>query len=199
MSAVKIIKKVNSARGIPARVFACLILLCISFSSLPAFAHQSSKSSDLVFCPLQKTWVQKYIPPVKVKEPLGEICASDRQKDSFFFEMSERLPLLRFIQDSEQTEKLFFNYTEKGKRAFAGILPPENLPESQLAKLASTGKIAGNNYKTNFDRDKSEAFVLAQRPRPPTIQNVASFETTTFRELKTISRRIQPRAPPVRS
>lgn len=197
MSVIEVIKKTISKRKIPARVFAWLILLSVSFASLPTFAQKSAKSSDLVFCPIQKLWVQKYVAPAEVKQPLDEICASDSQKGQFFFEMSKKMPLLRFVHDSDRTEKLFFNYLEKGKRAFAEFAPTQNFPEQQLAKLSAAQKSTGGSYKTNLDKIQTEVFVLAQRPRPPTVQNIASFKTTAFRSLETISRRIQPRAPPV--
>lgn len=197
MSAVKNIKANDFERGTPARVFAWLILLCISFACLPTFAHQTSKSSELVFCPIQKLWVQKYVPPVKIRQALDEICASDRQKGQFFFEMSKKLPPLRFVHDSDQTKKLFFNYLEKGKQALAEISPTQNIPEPQLAKIAATQKSTGGSYETDFGKIKTEIFVLAQRPRPPTVQKTVSFETVSFIKLETISRRLQPRAPPV--
>lgn len=107
------------------------------------------------------------------------------------------MPLLRLVRDSEQTEKIFFSYLEKGKQAFAELSSSPNLPEPRLARLAATQKSTGGSYKTDFDTIQTEVFTLAQAARPPTVQKSAAFETTAFRRLETISRRIRPRAPPV--
>ena len=59
-------------------IIAWLILFCFCFSCYPVFGSQNIKSSNLVFCPIQGDWVEKYIPLVKSKEPLENICASEK-------------------------------------------------------------------------------------------------------------------------
>lgn len=196
MSALRSISRINSVRRIAARISAWLILLCVVFSSLSVSARAEAKSNDLVFCPLQKTWVQRYVAPVKYKEPLDEICASPRQKSSFFAIVSKKVPLLRFVPNSREAEKLFFQYLEKGKQAFSKLAPAPNLPESQLGKLADTEK-SGSNYQTDFSKDKAESFIFARHSRPPPVREVSFLAHQIFYKLETISRRIQPRAPPV--
>lgn len=199
MSAVKSFRRDVFKGEIPRRLFAWLILFCISLCSLSAFGQKNIESSDLVFCPLQKTWVKRNpapMPPIKVGKPLGEICSSDRQKEIFFFELSKNLNFRQTISNRKNEEKLFFNYLEKGKQAFAEIAPSQNFPDRQFAKLASTEKSISSNYKNDFCRTSTEVFALYQFPRPPTVQNSAFFKRTDFHKLGSIWRKIQPRAPP---
>ncbi len=92
--------------------FAFLTLFCVLFSSfLPALAQKNVESSDLVFCPLQKTWVkrnseQKTSP--KIEEPLGEICSSEKQKRIFFLELSKTFNFRQIISAQNGGEKIFF-------------------------------------------------------------------------------------------
>ncbi len=174
------------------------MFFCLALGLLPVHGQLSLKSADLVFCPLRKTWINKYVPkpPVKIKEPLADICASDRQKAQFFFEVARKVPLLKFIPNSATAEKLFFDYLEKGKQAFALIVAPENAPENGIAKSNAERQSTGNNFQTNFDKAQTQIFTLPQGARPPTVQIAASSQTNALRDLEKISRRIQPRAPP---
>lgn len=202
MSAVQFFRGNVFGSEVLRRVFAWLILFCISLCLMPAFGQKSIASADLVYCPLQKNWVAKNsapMPPIRAGKPLGEICSSERQKEVFFFDLSKNLNFRQIVFNQQNGEKLFFNYLEKGKQAFAEIAPSQNLPDRQLAKLASTEKSTGGNYRTDFIQTPSEVFALHQFPRPPTVHKVVSDNSFSFREIKTISRRIAPRAPPVRS
>lgn len=200
MSAEKITREFDAKRRIIAQVIAWLILCCVSLGSIPVFGQQPSKSSpDLVFCPIQKAWVEKYVPKpqIRYKKPLADVCAPERVKNKFFFEVSQKVPLLRFIPNSATAEKLFFDYAEKGKQAFTDkITAPQNAPESRLEKSNAEHKSTGNNFQTKFDKIRSQGFNLAQAARPPTTQTVALFEQFALRNLESISRRIAPRAPP---
>ncbi len=134
MSAIGIIKKANFKRGTPARVFAWLILLRISISSLPTFGQQSAKSSDLVFSPIQKIRVQKYVSPVKVKQPLDEICASDRQIRTILFRDVEENAASAFYSRFRPDRKTFFSIISKREKEHSPnfrrrkIFPNSSLP-----------------------------------------------------------------------
>lgn len=203
MSAVETNRRNGFKRKIPARFSARLIFFCMLFNSLPAtFARQTAPTPDLIYCPLQKSLLRKHAPTpprAKIKEPLDEICASIERKSRFFSDVSKRVPFLRLIRDREQIENLFFSYLESGNKAFARLAPfaPENFPAPQVSESQNAKKSGAARYKIDFDRNASEVFAFAQRPRPPTARKTASFDRSVFRPLETVSRRIQPRAPPV--
>jgi hypothetical protein len=190
------LKRINLIRRRLAKKFAWLILFCLCFSVYSVSGSQNVKSSNLVFCPLQRDWVKKYIPQVKTKEPLENICASGKVKSQFFFEAAKSYPLFRFVSNSDSIEKFFFNYLQKGKHALAEIQPIQNLPSPQSFIIAKSEKSAAN-FKTNFVHNSTECVVLTQKARPP--GRLASFagNTKPFYKLTAISRRIKPRAPPV--
>lgn len=193
-------KNVRIKREKRARLSAWLIflsMLCAAFPSALS-ARENRQSDDSVFCPLQKIWVQKYAAPVREKDSLGEICASGGRKNRFYFEVSKKIPFVGLIRDGAQAEKLFFNYLEKGRRALAEIAPAsQNLPSSQIGRLASGERSGASRHKTDFCKTESETFVFAQKPRPPTARKFVLFSTVPFRKLDDISRSIKPRAPPV--
>lgn len=191
-------KRSNRLPAIPARMSAWLVLLCIFANIVPIFGQRNQKnSSDLTFCPLQKIWVPKYTTKTAVKEPLSEMCTSSSRKARFFFEASKRMPLLRFIRDSKEIEKLFFNYLKQGKQAFAVISSSRNLPEREFTEAVGEAKMTGGIFKIDFDQAEAEKFDLQQAARPPTVCKEALFEFLALIKLETVSRRIQPRAPPV--
>lgn len=177
------------------RYFAWLILLSFSFSLTPVRAFQTSKSADAVYCPLQKIWVERYVPTAKVENPLKNICAADDGKKTFLFELSKKYAA-RQVGDSAEVEHSFFNYVDNGKRASAVILPSQSAPEPQLDKSAATEKITGG-YQNFFIKKSAADFVLPRKARPPTVVAETIYNSKTFQELTSISRRIKPRAPPV--
>lgn len=205
MSAAEIIRKSNFKPTNSARVFAWLILLCVCCNSLPAFALPPAQSDDSVYCPLQKKWVEKAESKLRTKaaalielsNPLGEICAPETEKHRFVSALSEQAPLLRFGLSLNGAEKLFFAFVKKGKQAFAAAGLRRSLPEPQFAESAAAEKSIGGNYRFNLDKSKPEVFALAHAARPPTTEKIRFFQTFAFRRLEIVSRRIQPRAPPV--
>lgn len=159
---------------------------------------QPVNNLDLVFCPLQKTWVKRNPAPEKAFkfEPLEEICAANEQKESFIFESFQKLALAKISLDIKKTENLFFDYAEKGKEVFTMLSNSHSLPETQLSK-ADNPKKAIFNLQKDFIKKETGIFLLPAQPRPPTFQITANFISQKFVELKNISRKISPRAPPV--
>lgn len=174
-----------------------LLLVGISFGCLQTLRFEPQKPADSVYCPLLKTFLAKDVSFIKLKKTLHNVCATDKQKETFLFEAAQKFPLLRFISDSDQLEKLFFDYLKKGKAAFSTAVYSRNIPERESIKFGAAEKVAGHG---NFQIDNHQLtahVVLPQRPRPPTIARNIFYSTNAAPQFKTISRRIQPRAPPV--
>lgn len=195
MSAGKIDKKFSFNRNSLIRYSAWLILVCIFLGSTPVFGNRTDKFGNSVYCPLQKIWVERYVPAVKIENPLENICAADEWKKSFLFELSKKYAA-RHFNNSIEIEQAFFNYVENGKHAIAGILPSQDNPESPFAKSAAAEKSTGS-YKNLSTEKLAEKFILSYKARPPTTAAKAVYRSKTFYKLESISRRIQPRAPPV--
>jgi hypothetical protein len=182
-----------------ARLIALLLFLCVNLGALPIFSFQSSKQqSDLIFCPLMKVWVTKGKSSAERRKiPLKDICASDEDKQDFFFAGLTRAFLFAKTNfDSNQIEQIFFSYAKKGVQAFAEISDEQNQPSPQFANSSGVVKsLAG--FEKEFGKTQTEKFVLSQFARPPNSSNSPVFDSKIFHRLDKISRRIQPRAPPV--
>ena len=164
------------------------------------FLPQSTKndSEDLVYCPLQKTWVKRDLPvePIKVEFPLGEICSSQNKKESFLFDLGKSTVSRQIIFNRRDEVNLFFNYLGKGKTAFAYFESEQNLPEHKLVRAALQEKGANTNFRIDFSIIRKTEFVLEQFSRPPTVQKTSKFDFKIISALEEISHNINPRSPP---
>ena len=200
MSATEKIKKVFSLNTILRSVYAGLIFCAIFFNSFPAFGEKKSDSADLVFCPLQKIWVKKNSSVSRSEKPrnlLDGICSSEKEKQSFIFELTQNINFRQLTFAGKNGENLYFDFLQKGKKAFAEAAAPQNIPNREIANTGSIEKGTNSNFKKDFSRVKSGIFSLEQFARPPTFTENFSYSFIIFREMKTISRRIAPRAPPI--
>lgn len=180
---------------LPYLVLVWLAAVCLGYFSL--LNAQPDKDPDRVFCPLQKSWVKKSpSSETRVKpEPLEEICASDSQKESFIYESFQKLKLTPISLDAKQTEALFFDYAEKGSAVFAAFSNSRSAPQTELVKAVNVekGTLA---LQKEFLKTEAKALLEIQQPRPPGVEQTASFVSQKFVSLKNISRKISPRAPP---
>jgi hypothetical protein len=181
------------------RCLTALVLFCVYFSSLQLSHGAVLRSPDEVFCPLRKTWVKKTaaIPAAiagKQKEPLKDICARIERKESFLFELTESLRFIRATPNDRETEKLFFSYFAKGKPALKFYISSQNIPEPQFLGSIKAEKRANNS--------QTELSASPKNPAPAKYQlsliagAADEFFPAVAVELKNISRRISPRAPP---
>ena len=173
------------------------MLLGVYLGCLPVFGFQTAGSPGFVYCPLQEKWVARggFSTPPKKVEPLADVCAPQKIKAAFLAESVNDFRFLRISFDSEQTTNLFFSYAEEGNRAFAEIERSPDLPERRLLQAAAAQKSLVNRQK-DFDKKAVEKFVLKQLARPPTTGSKTFYQTQSVRALGSVSRRIQPRAPP---
>ena len=166
-----------------------LMSLCFSFIILP----QSTQglNENLVYCPLQKALVRKEIPQPEIKNELEDICASDKLKAQFGTQLTQKT-----LGFPPKTEKLFFNYLQKGDLAFAEINHHPNLPDSNLAQNHKPETVSNNSGQEIGQQDLTK-FTLQQIARPPTfVKEINFFASQSVQTLDKISRNINPRSPP---
>jgi hypothetical protein len=175
-----------------------LILLSLFTGSLHLIAKTQLKSSDAVFCPLQKTWVKKNTPGFsteKQREPLKNICARDERKSEFLTELFGAFGLYNIKPAEDQTEKLFFAYYSQGRSAITAFVSSHNTPERQFTSSGENEKSAQNpGFK--IAAANVQKITLTALPYHLTASPENAFVSANINELKNISRRIQPRAPP---
>jgi hypothetical protein len=175
------------------------VLLCVYLGTLNFSYLQQGSAASEVFCPLQKTWVKKNPASVlteKQREPLKDICASDSRKSSFLSEFIESLRFTQLRPTNEETVKVFFAYFNGGKAVFKSFVSSHNTPEPQFISQVRTEKSAKNSG-FDFVKKTPEILSFSLQPRPPTVTAADNFIPQTVIQLKNISRRISPRAPPV--
>ncbi len=165
-----------------------LFSLCFSCFILPL--NNQFPDENLVYCPLQKTWVQQNVPQPKIEDSLENICASDKLKSQFSLQVSQKT-----LGFQPKTEKLFFNYLQKGDLAFVEINQHPNLPDSNLAQNHKL-ETATNNFRQEIGQQDLAEFTLQQIARPPTFVNSTKFDFQFVQTLDQISRNINPRSPP---
>lgn len=197
MRIAKLFKQFDLCTGSVMRCLTWFVISGLYLGSLHLPAAASVRPSALVFCPLQKTWVEKNAAPRVERESfLRNICAVGKRKKDFLAEISQNLRLLSSIADREQSESLFFRYAEGGRQALASASSAPNAPDPTFIHSPKSEKSVGGE-RINLAERKLEAFSLPQLPRPPTFQSVVNFPAPRSVKLTSVSRRIKPRAPPV--
>lgn len=176
-----------------------LFALFLNAFSFGSFAAVSESSAELVYCPLTKRLQPVKAPQRQIhKNPLDEICADNRTKNSFLNEIfsSKNLPSANHLNDRE-FENLVFDFSRTGKAAFKNLPLPADFPHQNLVKnfSAVAGFSKTDELKFVWKLSASD-FSFAENPRPPTKVSTNFFNPQTFRELEKISRRRVPRAPP---
>ena len=175
-----------------------LFALLLNAFSVAIFAETPLAPAEMVYCPLTKK-----LQPVKAAKkaarpnPLGEICADETTKKAFADELFAQNLLRTNAPHEEQFEKLVFDFFQKGKTAFADLPRLPDAPRKNSLKTFSAVTGFGKTDETQFlGKSTFDDFSPSQKPRPPTPAAVNLFESRNFRELREISRRIAPRAPP---
>jgi hypothetical protein len=169
-----------------------LWLLGILLSIFPAFASQIRVDPDLIFCPLQKTWVKKGGVSVKSSTPLRNICASQTAKREFSFESYKRLGTA--FNDS-LAEPVFFSYSKIGRRAFDAVRSVP-VPDESLSGSGYSEKSAANGQVVPERKDVATVVI-----DPPSFAYAGSAESSVgspvVSESTAPERNSRPRAPPV--
>lgn len=176
-------------------IFSSLIsslwLMSFCFGFLFLNFSQQIDNQDLVYCPLQKTWVKRNEEPESIRQnPLDQICMSDAKKQTLAIQISLK-------KSFAINEKGIFETLQKGLKVLDSYRETQNLPENNLAQTRHSFSVLNtkNDLKLNFPT-KKDAFSFALNSRPPTVQNSTKFDFQFARKLEKISCNINPRSPP---
>lgn len=169
----------------------CVLILLSLFASSFIFSVKDSPNENLVYCPLQKTWVKKdsEISTIR-KNLLDEICLTKNKKQILTLEI---LIKNAFAID----EKGVFETLHKGFQVLENYRNFPNLPQQTFAEITHSFSVLASKDDTNIAFFiKKEAFSFALNSRPPTIVNSTKFDFQFVQSLDQISRNINPRSPP---
>ena len=166
-----------------------LLSLLIGFS---LFSNsQLIKNNDLVYCPLQKTWVKRNEEPQSFRRnPLDQICMSERKKQ----ELELQILLKNAFAVDEQG---IFAALQKGAKALENYRESQNPPNQTLVQIRPSFVFLNsrNDWKFTF-LTKIEKFSFALNSRPPTFLKSTKFDFKIIQTLDQIPRHINPRSPP---
>lgn len=172
----------------------CVVFLFALITANFFFSFNLHTYSDLVYCPLQKTWVKQHIERPKFKQnPLEQICMNEAEK----LELSKQILLKNaFAVD----EKGVFETLRNGEKVLDNYrdfpqMPPQNLFTNKQSFSLLNNK---NDFRTEV-ANITEVVSFQQFSRPPTIQHSAKFDFQISRTLSKTSRNINPRSPPFSS
>ncbi len=176
----------------------CSSLFFILLSANFVIPYNSNELSNLVYCPLQKTWIKKTTETLLIRSnPLDQICMSDSEKQHLTFKIVQKNA---FAID----EKGVFDTLEKGDKVlndyqdFPNLLNLPNLPNQNLAKLRHSFFVLNTKNGSKTDSQiNSQTVSFEQLSRPPTILNATKFYFQRVYPLTKISRNINPRSPPI--
>lgn len=175
-----------------------LFALFLNAFSTALFADSPHRSAETVYCPLTKK-----LQPVKAqkkelrKNPLKEVCADEKDKNSLAGELFGKNLLRANFLDEKQFENLIFNFFQRGKATFAKLPQFPDSPRRNSVKTFFAAVVFGKINETSFVwKLQPENFNFAANPRPPNTASVNLFESQNFHALEKISRQIPPRAPP---
>jgi hypothetical protein len=146
-------------------------------------------NKNLVYCPLQKTWVKANIEKVSENDTFKNICVTDKKKTELIAELS-----LKTFALEQVTENVLFDYLEKGNQALMNSFP--NLPKNEVSKHTKF-ETAANNFQYDFIKLQLVKITLPQLSRPPNYKKSNKFDFQLTHNLDKISRSINPRSPPV--
>jgi hypothetical protein len=170
-------------------------LLCTLFTLLPASAINGI-DRGLVYCPLQKAWVKGGGEPVRqAPEVLKSVCASDAAKQKFTYESVRRLGV-RNAFDRDLAEKLFFDYSKVGRKAF-NALPAAPLPTQPGLSERTAPETVIANGRTAIDSSAVQSVKLPEIRYSVAEYLPISFERKMAFSSNDIFRISTPRAPPV--
>lgn len=168
-------------------VFGFALSLLFSAIWLPSLKYPSD---DLVYCPLQKTWVER-VPEKKVQRvlELDDICAAKVLKNSFL----GSLAAVAKFQNDFDPEAVFWSFAERGEIDRSLPLPPGSPGLFTTGDRYSPAK--GN--QDPFDTELAEVIDPARLPRPPSANGVLNIHRSNTTPLSGSTDSSQPRAPPL--
>ena len=182
------------------KVIALVLLtafVVISFGAAFRLSSQYPTDPNLVFCPLQKTYLPRSVPTVE-RVGLDEICASQNSKETFVHDLVSSGRILRDFRQSEIVDSFFIRSSERlaaiskdlsggDGRDSRSILPLSWFLHGSVARSDQQGEIVTliesdrlkldvYRYRTFLFHDRHELTILFcspdlndSRPRDPPV------------------------------
>ena len=190
--------------SIPKQVTAMLLLwalLTVVFVPYISSAQTIKAPTGMVYCPLSRKF-QPINPPEEKKEfkPFNDICASRETKDLLVREILVKNPFRQISFDDNKLDDLAFNFLAHGESALGELPNTPNLPSDNLIKQIGSSLATNNTYDHQIVWKQPVQYCSpALLARPPTAAVTAVFTNDLIHQSGELSRRLAPRAPPVRS
>lgn len=160
-------------------------LLNLLGSAVPA-KHRS----DLVYCPLQKAWVEGSRQKVETaRVDLDDICAADKLKSTFLLAISSRIKIETSADDDS-----FFNFIRSGVIGPGSPTLP-GTPQA-ISEFNATPKVATQN-RSDKHGTIEQLLTLTALSRPPTIADEPDFTLPIGHVLRSEIVSGPSRAPPI--
>lgn len=174
-----------------------LAFVCSAFGSISALDRGRADRTGLVFCPLQKKWVNeghsgKAAPAV----PLSDICAPRRRKSAFTASLVKVVGSQISVNKNLDLTELFFAFEAKGSRAFASLPSAPKTPQDPTT-VSERRVVTTGVERDGFVAVPAKEFSFEQLSRPPTAASAANIHLLQIADLKAVASTISPRGPPL--
>ncbi len=176
-----------------ARTLCRVWLACTLFASFSFSAFDPKPSPELVYCPLQREWVERS-PQIDFPSgpQLDEICADGNRKVDFLKALiANALP-----RPEIAAGELFLRYSESGERGLEELPSAPPRPDAPFAQIVGDRTLAAA-FRLDLESPAFRPDSIGTFPRSPTFESAADFPPARFALLSGISVRTAARAPPL--
>ena len=177
-----------------------LLWTLLSVAAIPSFiAAEANKAPEgMIYCPLSRKF-QSLNPP-KESKLFEDICAAAETKEFLIQEIIVRNSFRHISFDQYKLEKLAFDFLAHGESALRELPNLPKIPSENLTRQIGSSPAVNNTYDQQFVRQQPVKFYSPKLlARPPTAAAAAVFTNDLVHQSDELSRRLAPRAPPVRS
>ncbi len=194
-------KKQSEVLSIRKRIAAMFILwTLLLIAAVPSFiAAEANKAPEgMIYCPLSRKF-QPLNPP-KESKLFEDICATAETKEFLIHEIFVKNSFRRISFDQYKLEKLAFDFLARGESALQELPNLPKIPSENLTRQIGSSPAVNNTYESQFVWNQPVRYfsptILA---RPPTGAISVFYTNNLITQSDELSRRLAPRAPPVRS
>ena len=187
------------------RLTAMLLLtalaLIVFIPAVSAFAGRQAAPAGMVFCPLSRKFQPLNPPKNRENNPFSDICAGKETKEFLFYAIVSKISLSNIFVDGENGfDNLAFDYLAHGESALKNLPNVPHFPSENLyKKIGSTAVGSSSEDDLTVRLQPLRFFIRSLAARPPTALLPNFYTPEIIHRSDEVSRRIAPRAPPVRS
>lgn len=172
-----------------------LSVLCLLFSAFPLSATEQIRS-DLVFCPLQKKWVQRDpLPRPVVQDPLSEICSSPKKKRAFLADLSRVIGIFS-NGNVGSFQEVYFKHLKDKKNTFASLISTHHVPGNKFTRSSNDRRVGNGSVKQWSHSYSVLSSIISLDDGVLDTPVFVSYRQRPVAGISSISRNINPRSPP---